>query len=78
MLNPAGAKARAKSGESVIHEMAALAWRLGFRTAQIKAILQQSILQQPPDRQIARAVLLKAWKPDHYSTIMTVKPSSLL
>ncbi|CEJ55661.1 hypothetical protein PMG11_01909 [Penicillium brasilianum] len=53
--NPARAKARAKADEGVIHDMASLARKLGFRTTQIKAILQQS-----PDRQIARAALLKA------------------
>jgi hypothetical protein len=59
--NPTRAKARAKANESVVHAMAALAKKLGFRTPQIKAILRQS-----PDRQIARAALLKARKPDHY------------
>lgn len=59
--NPARAKARAKADESVIHDMATLARKLGFRTTQINAILQQS-----PDRQIARAALLKARKPDHF------------
>ncbi|KAF7133642.1 hypothetical protein CNMCM5793_004950 [Aspergillus hiratsukae] len=59
--NPARAKARAKADESVIHDMAALARKLGFRTPQIKEILKQS-----PDRQIARASLLKARKPDRY------------
>lgn len=59
--NPARAKARAKADEGVIHNMATLARKLGFRTTQINAILQQS-----PDRQIARAALLKARKPDHY------------
>lgn len=59
--NPARAKARAKADEGVIHDMATLARKLGFRTTQINAILQQS-----PDRQIARAALLKARKPDHY------------
>ncbi|KAJ5155476.1 hypothetical protein N7492_008279 [Penicillium capsulatum] len=59
--NPARAKARAKADESVIHDMATLARKLGFRTTQINAILQQS-----PDQQIARAALLKARKPDHY------------
>ncbi|KAH3487946.1 hypothetical protein KXW24_005904 [Aspergillus fumigatus] len=59
--NPARAKARAKADESVIHDMAALAQKLGFRTPQIKEILKQS-----PDRQIARATLLKARKPDRY------------
>ncbi|KAF4210373.1 hypothetical protein CNMCM5878_004502 [Aspergillus fumigatiaffinis] len=41
--------------------MAALAQKLGFRSPQIKEILKQS-----PDRQIARATLLKARKPDRY------------
>ncbi|KAL2829037.1 hypothetical protein BDW59DRAFT_142760 [Aspergillus cavernicola] len=59
--NPTRAKARAKADESVIHDMATLARKLGFRNPQIKAILKQS-----PDRQIARAALLKARKPDHY------------
>lgn len=59
--NPTRAKARATADEGVIHDMAALARKLGFRTPQIKAILKQS-----PDRQIARAALLKARKPDHY------------
>ncbi|KAH1519476.1 hypothetical protein CDV57_01297 [Aspergillus fumigatus] len=59
--NPTRAKARAKADESVVHDMAALAWKLGFRTPQIRAILKQS-----PDRQIARAALLQARKPDHY------------
>lgn len=45
----------------MIHDMATLARKLGFRTTQINAILQQS-----PDRQIARAALLEARKPDHY------------
>lgn len=38
--NPARAKARAKADESVIHDMAALAQKLGFRTPQIKEILK--------------------------------------
>ncbi|GFG10588.1 hypothetical protein IFM5058_05002 [Aspergillus udagawae] len=59
--NPTRAKARAKADESVVHDMAALAWKLGFRTPQIRAILKQS-----PDRQIAKAALLQARKPDHY------------
>ncbi|KAL4861129.1 hypothetical protein BDV12DRAFT_204336 [Aspergillus spectabilis] len=59
--NPTRAKARAKADESVIHGMATLAEKLGFRNPQIKAILRQS-----PDQQIARAALLKARKPDHY------------
>ncbi|CEL09500.1 hypothetical protein ASPCAL12635 [Aspergillus calidoustus] len=59
--NPTRAKARAKADESVIHAMAALAKKLGFHTPQIKTILRQS-----PDRQIARAALLQARKPDHY------------
>ncbi|RDH27273.1 hypothetical protein BDQ94DRAFT_175749 [Aspergillus welwitschiae] len=59
--NPARAKARAKADESVIHDMATLARKLGFRTTQISAILQQSA-----DRQIARAALLQARKPDRY------------
>ncbi|KAL4936127.1 hypothetical protein BDV06DRAFT_228182 [Aspergillus oleicola] len=59
--NPTRAKARARADESVIHGMATLARKLGFRTPQIKAILKQS-----PDQQIARAALLKARKPDHY------------
>ncbi|OJJ42065.1 hypothetical protein ASPZODRAFT_77819 [Penicilliopsis zonata CBS 506.65] len=59
--NPARAKARATADESVIHDMATLARKLGFQTTQISAILQQS-----PDRQIARAALLKAQKPDRY------------
>ncbi|KAH2439507.1 hypothetical protein KXW63_001486, partial [Aspergillus fumigatus] len=54
-------KARAKADESVIHDMAALAQKLGFQTLQIKEILKQS-----PDRQIARATLLKARKLDRY------------
>jgi hypothetical protein len=58
--NPTRAKARATADEGVIHDMAALARKLGFRTLQIKAILKQS-----PDRQIARAALLKARKLDH-------------
>ncbi|KAH3103682.1 hypothetical protein KXW11_006759 [Aspergillus fumigatus] len=41
--------------------MAALAQKLGFQTLQIKEILKQS-----PDRQIARATLLKARKLDRY------------
>ncbi|KAE8155499.1 hypothetical protein BDV40DRAFT_294282 [Aspergillus tamarii] len=59
--NPTRAKARATADESVIHGMATLAKKLGFRTPPIKAILRQS-----PDQQIARAALLKARKPDHY------------
>lgn len=59
--NPTRAKARARADEGVIHGMATLAKKLGFRTPPIKAILRQS-----PDHQIARAALLKARKPDHY------------
>jgi hypothetical protein len=59
--NPTRAKARAKADESVIHAMAALAKKLGFRTPPVKTIIRQS-----PDHQIARAALLKARKPDHY------------
>jgi hypothetical protein len=59
--NPARAKARAKADESIIHDMAALTQKLGFWTPQIKEILKQS-----PNRQIARATLLKAQKPDRY------------
>jgi hypothetical protein len=51
--NPTRAKARAKADESVVHDMAALAWKLGFCTPQIRAVLKQS-----PDRQIAKAALL--------------------
>lgn len=59
--SPTRAKARAKADESVIYDMAALARKLGFQTTQIEEILKQS-----PDRQIARAALLKARKPDLY------------
>ncbi|KAH3544594.1 hypothetical protein KXW20_008647, partial [Aspergillus fumigatus] len=55
------AKARAKADESIIHDMAALAQKLGFQTLQIKEILKQS-----PDQQITRATLLKARKLDRY------------
>ncbi|KAH1714742.1 hypothetical protein KXW91_004450 [Aspergillus fumigatus] len=51
--NPTRAKARAKADESVIHDMAALASK--------RRISKQSL-----DRQIAKATLLKARKPDHY------------
>ncbi|KAF5857599.1 hypothetical protein ETB97_005528 [Aspergillus alliaceus] len=52
---------RAKADERIVYDMAALARDLGFRSKQIEAILKQS-----PDRQIARAALLKARKPDRY------------
>jgi uncharacterized Zn-finger protein len=59
--NPTRAKARAKADEGVIHGMATLAKKLGFRNSQIKLILRQS-----PDQQIARAALLKARKPGYF------------
>jgi hypothetical protein len=50
-----------KADEAVIYEMAALARKLGFRSAQITRLLSRS-----PDRQIAHAALLKARKPERY------------
>ncbi|KAJ5152474.1 hypothetical protein N7492_009754 [Penicillium capsulatum] len=40
--NPTRAKARAKADESVIHDMATLARKLGFRTTQINAIIHEA------------------------------------
>jgi hypothetical protein len=47
-----------KADEMVLYEMAVLAWQLGFDSLQIKKLMEQS-----PDRQIAKAALLKARKP---------------
>jgi hypothetical protein len=47
--------------ERIIHNMAKLATRLGFASPMIDQILQQS-----PDRHLARAVLLKAREPSYY------------
>lgn len=63
-------KVRAKADQGVSYRMADLSRKLVFRNAQIRTILQQS-----PDRQIARAALLKARKPELYP--MIVKPSIL-
>ncbi|KAI2889407.1 hypothetical protein CBS63078_10207 [Aspergillus niger] len=50
-----------KADEAVVHEMAALALRLGFKSKKINELMALS-----PDRQIARAALLKARKPGRY------------
>ena len=56
------AKASCKNtDEDTINGMAVLVQQLGFDSPEIKHIIKQS-----PDRQIAVAALLKAWKPDCY------------
>jgi hypothetical protein len=50
-----------KADEMILHDMAVLAQRLGFDSPHI-----QNLIQRSPDRQMAREVLLKARKPDHY------------
>ncbi|EED23183.1 conserved hypothetical protein [Talaromyces stipitatus ATCC 10500] len=50
-----------KADETVVYEMAVLAQKLGFMSAGIKEIIDQS-----PDRQIAVDCLLKARKPESY------------
>lgn len=50
-----------KADETALYDMAVLAQKLGFDSPQITELINQS-----PDRQIARAVLLKARKPDRY------------
>ncbi|EFW16866.1 conserved hypothetical protein [Coccidioides posadasii str. Silveira] len=52
---------RAKADECVVYQMAALAHRLGFRSTEITELMNQS-----PDRQIARPALLKARKPGRF------------
>ncbi|PGG95487.1 hypothetical protein AJ80_09955 [Polytolypa hystricis UAMH7299] len=49
---------RAKADERVVYEMAELAQCLGFHSDEIRDLVNQS-----PDRQIARAALLQAKKP---------------
>lgn len=50
-----------KADEAVIYDMARLSRKLGFHSTQITELIDQS-----PDRQIARAALLKARKPRRY------------
>lgn len=50
-----------KADEEVLYRLAALARRLGYDSPRIAKLMEQS-----PDRQIARAALLKARKPDRY------------
>ena len=50
-----------KADETALYDMAVLAQKLGFDSRQITNLINQS-----PDRQIARAALLKARKPDRY------------
>ncbi|KAF7136920.1 hypothetical protein CNMCM5793_006582 [Aspergillus hiratsukae] len=50
-----------KADEMILHDMAVLAQRLGFDSPHI-----QNLIQQSPDRQMARDILLKARKPDRY------------
>lgn len=50
-----------KAGETVLYDMAILAQKLGFNSPQINQLIEWS-----PNRQIARAALLKARKPDRY------------
>ncbi|KAL5687471.1 hypothetical protein EMGR_001738 [Emarellia grisea] len=50
-----------KADEMILHDMATLAQRLGFDSPHIQTLIQQS-----PDRQIARDILLKARKKDRY------------
>jgi len=50
-----------EADETVLCEIAALAYRLGFESDEICALKQRS-----PDREIARSALLKARKPDRY------------
>lgn len=52
---------RAKADKRTIYEMAELARRLGFQSPEIKAIIDGS-----PDREIARAALLQARKPNRF------------
>ncbi|KAF7164507.1 hypothetical protein CNMCM6106_001025 [Aspergillus hiratsukae] len=52
---------RAKADKRAIYEMAELARRLGFQSPEIEAIIDGS-----PDREIARAALLQARKPNRF------------
>ncbi|CBF84445.1 hypothetical protein AN9021.2 [Aspergillus nidulans FGSC A4] len=52
---------RREADDRVLYEMAELARRLGFWSDEIRALLDGS-----PDRQIARAALLQARKPDQF------------
>lgn len=52
---------RREADYRVLYEMAELARRLGFWSDEIRALLDGS-----PDRQIARAALLQARKPDQF------------
>ncbi|KAJ5646732.1 hypothetical protein N7490_003104 [Penicillium lividum] len=47
--------------DMILYDMAVLAKRLGFQSPEIEQLIQQS-----PDRQIARDALLKARRPDRY------------
>lgn len=56
------AKPTREVGEPMIlYDMAVLAKRLGFQSPQIEQLVQQS-----PDRKIARDALLRARRPDRY------------
>lgn len=50
-----------KADESVLHDMAVLAQRLGFDSQRIQRLVDES-----PDRQMARDILLRARKPEIY------------
>ncbi|OJD16123.1 hypothetical protein AJ78_03703 [Emergomyces pasteurianus Ep9510] len=50
-----------KADETALHEMAVLAQKLGFDSTRITDLIELS-----PDRQIARAVLLKAQDPERF------------
>lgn len=50
-----------KADDTTLYDMAVLAQKLGFSSPQITKLMNQS-----PDRQVARATLLKARKPDRY------------
>jgi hypothetical protein len=53
--------AHERADEVVLYEFADLAYRLGFKSEQIRSLMGRS-----PDREIARNALLKARKPDRY------------
>ncbi|GFF58745.1 hypothetical protein IFM51744_09667 [Aspergillus udagawae] len=57
--DPNRAKARAKADKRIVHDMAAPCMEIGLPCS-------SNGVKQSPDRQIAKAALLKARKLDHY------------
>ncbi|KAJ5178973.1 hypothetical protein N7492_002183 [Penicillium capsulatum] len=59
--DPTAKPPRAVSEPTILYDMAVLAKRLGFQSPQIEQLIQQT-----PDRKIARDALLRARRPDSY------------